>query len=115
MSHVTDCEGLRSGVPGELCEEICEEILVTNSVGNNPSNGETGLNSDSAPPPLSHLDFGVIGSLPPEIFSELNEIYGGKLDDFVAKSKSKGKGTSLDLITKTRSSNFSWLLRRCLL
>lgn len=52
---------------------------------------EPSLSSNSAPPPLSDLDFGVIGSLPPEIFSELNEIYEGKLVDFVAKSKSKGK------------------------
>ncbi|PON58092.1 DNA repair protein, Rev [Trema orientale] len=86
---IVDGEGLRSdGVPEKLCEEI-----VTNSVDDHPSNGEPSLNSNSSvPPPLSHLDFGVIGSLPPEIFSELNEIYGGKLDDFVAKSKSKGKG-----------------------
>uniref|UniRef100_A0A803NNP0 DNA repair protein REV1 n=1 Tax=Cannabis sativa TaxID=3483 RepID=A0A803NNP0_CANSA len=86
---VVDCEGLRSdGVRGQLNENT----LVTNSVDNKPSNGESSLNSNSAPPPFSHLDFGVIENLPPDIFSELNEIYGGKLVDFVAKSKSKGKG-----------------------
>ncbi|KAB5541284.1 hypothetical protein DKX38_014258 [Salix brachista] len=40
----------------------------------------------SAPPPLSHLDMGVVKGLPAELFSELNEIYGGKLTDFIAKS-----------------------------
>lgn len=43
----------------------------------------------STPPPLCHLDVEVIRNLPPEVFSELNEIYGGKLVDFIAK----GKGT----------------------
>ncbi|XP_024021251.1 DNA repair protein REV1 isoform X2 [Morus notabilis] len=86
---IVDCGSLRNdSIPGRSCEEI---PVITNSVGNNPSSDEPSLNSNSAPPPLSHLDFGVIGSLPPEIFSELNKIYGGKLVDFVAKSKSKGK------------------------
>lgn len=80
----TDCGSPRT--------RSCEEIpAITNSVDNNPSSGEHSLNSNSAPPPLSQLDFGVIGSLPPEIVFELNEMYGGKLVDFVAKSKGKGK------------------------
>lgn len=48
------------------------------------------LNPVSAPP-LCNLDVGVIGSLPPELFSELNEIYGGKLDDLLAKSRYKSE------------------------
>ncbi|KAF9675848.1 hypothetical protein SADUNF_Sadunf09G0075900 [Salix dunnii] len=47
------------------------------------SNSSSGI---SAPPPLSHLDMGVVKGLPAELFSELNEIYGGKLTDFIAKS-----------------------------
>ena len=47
------------------------------------TNSSSGI---SAPPPLSHLDMGVVKSLPAELFSELNEIYGGKLTDFIAKS-----------------------------
>ncbi|CAK7330023.1 unnamed protein product [Dovyalis caffra] len=45
------------------------------------------LSGVSDPPPLYHLDMGVVESLPPELFSELNEIYGGKLTDFIAKSR----------------------------
>lgn len=48
----------------------------------------------SAPPPLSHLDMGVVKSLPAELFSELNEIYGGKLTDFIAKSSVASENTN---------------------
>ncbi|XP_022952777.1 DNA repair protein REV1 [Cucurbita moschata] len=48
-------------------------------------------------PPLCNLDIGVIGSLPPELFSELNEIYGGKLDDLLAKSRYKSEACSSSL------------------
>ncbi|XP_042508382.1 DNA repair protein REV1 isoform X3 [Macadamia integrifolia] len=44
---------------------------------------EACLNQVSALPPIYHLDRGVIESLPPEIFSEVNEMYGGKLIDFM--------------------------------
>ncbi|MED6119163.1 hypothetical protein PIB30_009265 [Stylosanthes scabra] len=43
----------------------------------------------SAPPPLCHLDVEVIRNLPSEVFSELNEVYGGKLIDFIAKGKDR--------------------------
>ncbi|XP_028797962.1 DNA repair protein REV1 [Neltuma alba] len=48
----------------------------------------------STPPPLCHLDAEVVKSLPPEVFSELNEIYGGKLVDFLVKGKGKTESTS---------------------
>lgn len=51
------------------------------------------LNPVSAPP-LCNLDVGVIKSLPPELFSELNEIYGGKLIDLLAKSRDKNEAFS---------------------
>ncbi|KAJ8769069.1 hypothetical protein K2173_024065 [Erythroxylum novogranatense] len=59
------------------------------SVGrnNNLSGGEASSSNASAPPPLSHLDVGVLQSLPSEVFSELNDIYGGKLVDFIAQRK----------------------------
>ena len=50
--------------------------------------------SDMTPPPLCHLDFEVVKDLPPELFSELNEIYGGKLNDFVTKGKGISESTS---------------------
>lgn len=42
-------------------------------------------------PPLCHLDIGVIESLPPELLSELNEIYCGKLVDLIAGGKGEAK------------------------
>uniref|UniRef100_A0A2P2KC89 DNA repair protein REV1 isoform X1 n=1 Tax=Rhizophora mucronata TaxID=61149 RepID=A0A2P2KC89_RHIMU len=52
-----------------------------------------GLIQVSAPPPLGLLDMGVVESLPPEFFSELNEIYGGKLVDFISRSKVKSENS----------------------
>ncbi|XP_061354386.1 DNA repair protein REV1 isoform X1 [Gastrolobium bilobum] len=59
---------------------------MDNKILNNQASGDP----ISTPPPLCHLDVEVIRNLPPELFSELNEIYGRKLVDFIAK----GKGTS---------------------
>ncbi|KAK7253198.1 hypothetical protein RIF29_37721 [Crotalaria pallida] len=60
--------------------------LKDNDILNDQANSDAIL----TPPALCHLDVEVIKNLPPEVFSELNEIYGGKLVDFVAK----GKGTN---------------------
>ncbi|KAF2294603.1 hypothetical protein GH714_013322 [Hevea brasiliensis] len=46
------------------------------------------------PPSLYDLDMGVIESLPSELFSELNEIYGGKLVECIAQSKGKREDSS---------------------
>lgn len=58
------------------------------------STGEACFNSGPGPPPLCNLDMEVVESLPPELFSELNEIYGGKLADFIAKRKGTTKNIS---------------------
>ncbi|XP_057247657.1 DNA repair protein REV1 isoform X3 [Beta vulgaris subsp. vulgaris] len=52
-----------------------------------PSCHET--RSNSPLPSLDDLDLGVIESLPPELFSEINDIYGGKLTDLISKRKVK--------------------------
>ncbi|XP_065870416.1 DNA repair protein REV1 [Euphorbia lathyris] len=44
-----------------------------------------------APPLLQDLDIEVIQSLPPELFSELNAIYGGKLAGFISQSRRKSE------------------------
>lgn len=49
-------------------------------------------NQDSTLPPLCDLDMGVIASLPPELFSEINDIYGGKLASLISKNKGKSVG-----------------------
>ncbi|XP_021827326.1 DNA repair protein REV1 isoform X2 [Prunus avium] len=85
VDHLTDCEDRRTdGTSGQLCDD---SLGIQTPVGNHQSSGEPILNQVSAPPPLCHLDLGVIESLPPEIFTELNGIYGGVLVDFVAKNK----------------------------
>lgn len=40
-------------------------------------------------PPLCDLDMKVIESLPPEILSEINEMYNGRLTEFMGKQKEK--------------------------
>ncbi|KAK1423808.1 hypothetical protein QVD17_19117 [Tagetes erecta] len=54
-------------------------------VGNMLPNREANRSSDV--PPLSDLDTDVLESLPPEIFSEINDLYGGKLQDLMSKHK----------------------------
>lgn len=46
-------------------------------------------------PPLRDLDMTVIKSLPPEVFSEMNDMYGGKLFGFVSENKGKIVNTSI--------------------
>ncbi|XP_057782896.1 DNA repair protein REV1 isoform X2 [Salvia miltiorrhiza] len=53
------------------------------------SSSETGTHNSSVLPPLQDLDVAVIESLPPEVVSEINEMYGGKLLGFISASKSK--------------------------
>ncbi|XP_043710957.1 DNA repair protein REV1 isoform X4 [Telopea speciosissima] len=67
----------------------------------NQSRG-TCLNQVSALPPICHLDRGVIESLPPEIFSEVNEMYGGKLVDFMETNKDKCGSLSGSMCTTSQ-------------
>ncbi|KAK7308786.1 hypothetical protein RJT34_05017 [Clitoria ternatea] len=65
-------------------------VQMDNKIPNNQSS----LNSISTPPPLCNLDVEVIRNLPPEVFSELNEIYGGKLIDYIADRKDTSESSS---------------------
>ncbi|KAE9448448.1 hypothetical protein C3L33_19639, partial [Rhododendron williamsianum] len=58
-------------------------------IGTNPSNSEAPLNHDLALPALGDLDLGVVASLPPDLFSEINDIYDGKLINLISKKKGK--------------------------
>ncbi|KAI8554582.1 hypothetical protein RHMOL_Rhmol05G0109000 [Rhododendron molle] len=58
-------------------------------IGTNPSNSEAPLNHELALPALGDLDFGVVASLPPDLFSEINDIYDGKLINLISKKKGK--------------------------
>lgn len=63
------------------------------------SSVETGAGLSSSEistlPPLHDLDMTVIKSLPPEVFSEINDMYDGKLFDFVSENKGKIVNTSI--------------------
>lgn len=48
----------------------------------------------STPPPLYRLDMEVMRNLPPELFSEFNEVYGGKLADYITKGKGISENSS---------------------
>ncbi|XP_076935359.1 DNA repair protein REV1-like [Bidens hawaiensis] len=61
------------------------------------SNSDVGnimSNHSSDVPPLSDLDSDVLESLPPEIFSEINALYGGKLENLISKCRSESIGVS---------------------
>lgn len=61
---------------------------------NNIQDNQASADRISTPPPLCHLDVEVIRNLPPEVFSELNEIYGGKLVDYITKGKGISESSS---------------------
>ncbi|CAH9091138.1 unnamed protein product [Cuscuta epithymum] len=51
------------------------------------STSDVGNRQDSELPPMHDLDVGVIESLPPELLSELNDMYSGELLRFISKKK----------------------------
>ncbi|KAL2349558.1 hypothetical protein Fmac_003558 [Flemingia macrophylla] len=59
-----------------------------------PNNQARTHDSISTPPPLCNLDVEVIKNLPPEVFSELNDVYGGKLIDYIANKKNTSESSS---------------------
>ncbi|RDX93279.1 DNA repair protein REV1, partial [Mucuna pruriens] len=65
-------------------------VQMDNKIPNN----QASTDPISTPPPLCNLDIEVIRNLPPEVFSELNEIYGGKLIDYIANRKSTSESSS---------------------
>lgn len=58
-------------------------------VGSDILSSEGHVNRDSVLPPLCDLDMGVIENLPPDVFSELNNRYGGKLISLMSKRRGK--------------------------
>ncbi|KAF9621992.1 hypothetical protein IFM89_029212 [Coptis chinensis] len=69
--------------------------FVKNSTGpsyqvqTDQSRGDASLSRTSTLPHICDLDMGVIKTLPPEIFLEVNEMYGGKLSDLLEKNEDK--------------------------
>ncbi|XP_050106230.1 DNA repair protein REV1 isoform X9 [Malus sylvestris] len=91
--YLTDCEDRRSG--GTSGPVGNDSHGIQTPVLNSLTSGEPSLDQVSEPPPLCHLDLGVIESLPPELFTELNGIYGGKLVDYVAKNKRENSSATV--------------------
>lgn len=68
---------------------------------------ETGIHNPTSLPPLQDLDVAVIECLPPEVVSEINDMYGGKLLGFISESKSKTINTSIHAaLTKSCEGKF---------
>lgn len=47
--------------------------------------------TNSSLPPMCHLDMEVLENLPPDLLSELDGTYGGKLYDLIEKKRGKRK------------------------
>ncbi|KAL8156172.1 DNA repair protein REV1 [Apium graveolens] len=85
-------------------------------VGGDISSSEGHANEDSVLPALCDLDMGVIENLPPDLFSELNNRYGGKLITFLSKHKGKRAESDIGgMIFEDRETLFSSVvpLRPC--
>lgn len=93
----TDCRGQGSGTSGQIDTNL---VGLSIEMDNSTSDSE---NQVSERPPLCLLDTGVLESLPPELFSELNEVYGGKLVDLIAKRKGKSEKISSTLSISSRA------------
>ncbi|CAN1289239.1 DNA repair protein REV1 [Linum perenne] len=72
---------------GGTSRQLFPDQMGSVQMDDNLQNDEPCLSDVSAPPPLCHLDIGVLENLPSELFSELNNIYGGKLVALIDKSK----------------------------
>ncbi|KAL4555827.1 hypothetical protein LXL04_038456 [Taraxacum kok-saghyz] len=62
---------------------------VTKKLQNDDHLHQTRSNSTIDIPPMSELDSDVLENLPPDILSEINHFYGGKLNTFISKHKSE--------------------------
>lgn len=71
----------------------------------NSSNNDASLNHVSEFPALCDLDMGVLESLPLELLSEINDIYAGKLTDFIKKRKGKNENISSSMCSSSYKSS----------
>ncbi|KAL3651698.1 hypothetical protein CASFOL_004700 [Castilleja foliolosa] len=61
------------------------------------SSSGSGVSQSASLPPLQDLDMVVLESLPPEVVSEVNDMYGGKLLGFISKNKNKTVDTNINV------------------
>lgn len=76
---MTDCNRHVTGGVSRLRE--------SNSAESSIQSGDT----NSSLPPMCHLDMEVLENLPPELLSELDGTYGGKLFELIDKKRGKRK------------------------
>jgi len=74
---VTDCNRPVTGGVSRLRESNSEESSI--------QSGDT----NSSLPPMCYLDMEVLENLPPELLSELDGTYGGKLFELIEKKRGK--------------------------
>jgi len=83
----------RDNTPSPACVNLPESSV---EIDNKIPTSEASTDPISTPPPLCNLDIEVIRNLPSDVFSELNEIYRGKLVDYIiANSKNTSENSSL--------------------
>ncbi|XP_028095959.1 DNA repair protein REV1 isoform X2 [Camellia sinensis] len=92
--QVSKLESVDPAKQGQMCT-----VSPSIQIGTNPSNAEAPVNQDLALPPLDDLDLGVIEGLPPDLFSEINDMYDGKLINLISKKKGKNVDASNSLCT----------------
>ena len=73
---------------------------------------ESSSNPVATMPSLDDLDVGVIESLPPELFAEINDAYGGKLNDLISKKRGKvgDESTSATSAEKVEGNSFHFTI-----
>ncbi|KAK2985827.1 hypothetical protein RJ640_018693 [Escallonia rubra] len=87
---------------------ILDQLGTNFCVGATSSSGEAFINQNPTLPPLHDLDMGVIQSLPPELFSEINDMYGGSLTSFISdKRDAANEGKRPLLSHQSPSTNFT--------
>lgn len=68
--------------------------LSSAEMGAGLARSESGVPRTTTLPPLQDLDMAVIESLPPDVVSEINDMYGGKLLGFISENKSRSAAST---------------------
>ncbi|XP_073119106.1 DNA repair protein REV1 [Henckelia pumila] len=86
----------RNSILSWLASSSKKDRIQSGDLSNHGDSG-AGLSSSEIAtlPPLHDLDMTVIKSLPPEVVSEINDMYGGKLFGFVSDNKGNFVNTSV--------------------
>ncbi|KAL0348328.1 UNVERIFIED_CONTAM: DNA repair protein REV1, partial [Sesamum angustifolium] len=96
---LSDTGGMRDDeASGQPCSNITGSSV---EAGAALSSSVIGVSQTANLPPLQDLDVAVIESLPPEVVSEINDMYGGRLLCFISKHRSKTVDTTYAALPKS--------------